>query len=238
MAKFKKGSAAAKAYMAKLRAAKGKKKPTIKKPAVKKSTTKKVGEVYYYGEGKKISTGRLVIGEKYEWILGAGYQEVIYVGLTSKNPNYRAGSRLGNGGYLFKWVEDGSYVDLSAVAVLQSIRTIPNKSVGKTKSTSTKRKSTSTKSKTPVSKHKDTKSHNVNIRVVSGFDNSKVITEINNLLKYNEKLEKQILLIDAMIKRNGLTPIEKRVLRKNKKSYSDLLKDNRKHLRTLKKHIK
>lgn len=235
MAKFKKGSAAAKAYMAKLRAAKGKKKPTIKKSAVKKSTTKKVGEVYYYGEGKKISTGRLVVGEKYEWILGAGYQEVIYIGLTSKNPNYRAGSRLGNGGYLFKWVEDGSYVDLSAVAVLQSIRTIPNKSVGKTKTTSRK-------TKTPVSKHKDTKSHNVNIKVVSGTEVNIGNITIDQIKRNHESIERLTKVLLENKEKMKLFPYKtifwQNYFKQKNKEISEYIKTLKKQNTSLKRHIK
>ena len=163
MAKLKKGSAAAKAFMAKLRAARGKTKVVkakakAKKVVAKKTATKKVGNSYY-GSGKIISAYNLKINTIYEWILGAEYLEVIYIGLTTKNKKIRAGSKMGIGGYLFKFVKDNTFVDLSYKAVTEAIRTIPKK-VGAVKKVMPAKKASSM--------HKDTKSHNVNISVVSG----------------------------------------------------------------------
>jgi DNA repair protein RadC len=127
---FKKGSKQAKDYMAKIRAMKGN-----KKVAVKKTTTKKVGETYYYGEGKKISAGKLITGEFYEWIIGAEYQEVQYIGRNFKNKNLPISTKFGNGGFIFQF-ESGRYTDLSAAAVLENIRTIPKNVSGYTKGSS------------------------------------------------------------------------------------------------------
>ena len=144
------------AAMAKARAkaAKGKK-ATTKKP-----TSKKVGEVYYYGDGGEVYWYQLKIGAKYEWIAGAGYQEVTYIGLASKNKNRKCFTKTGVGGYIFEF-DDGDCTNISASAVNKYLRTIPGKSVTGTK---TRKKPTTS------SKHTDTKSHNVKISVMSGYD--------------------------------------------------------------------
>jgi hypothetical protein len=162
------------AAMAKARAkaAKGKKATTPKMPIFNpympdvdyskriKKAVKKVGELYYYGDGKTITPTRLKIGENYEWIAGAGYLEVTYIGRTINFPNVKRVTKFGIGGYLFQF-SDGTYTDLSSRAVMENLRTIPGKSVTGTK---TRKKPTTS------SKHTDTKSHNVKISVMSGYD--------------------------------------------------------------------
>jgi hypothetical protein len=127
---LKKGSKQAKDYMAKIRAMKG-----TKKVAVKKTNTKKVGDVYYYGDGKMVSYARLIEGEFYEWIIGAEYQEVQYIGRKLKNKDLPISSKFGTGGYIFQF-DDGRYADLSPIAVSQYLRTIPKNVSGYTKGSS------------------------------------------------------------------------------------------------------
>lgn len=82
----------------------------------------------------------------------------------------------------------------------------------------------------PVSKHKDTKSHNVNIRVVSGIKNKlfKEIEVTKNLIieqtellqrlqtaykKSNSKINKQMLLLDIKTLKNNFIPHNKKRLK-------------------------
>lgn len=146
----------------------------IKKPIKRKTSTKKVG-ADYYGEGKRVYATSLKKGKKYEWIYGAEYLEVEYIGLSKDYPNIKAASTRGTGQYLFKF-DDGKYTKLGVPVVYDALRTIPTKSVGKAKGR-------------PVSKHKDTKSHNVNIRVMSGTKLPKIpkagvnMDSLNGVLK-------------------------------------------------------
>jgi hypothetical protein len=182
---------------ARAKAAKGKKRPVAKKVTAKKTTTKKINAIYYYGEGKKVYPTDLKIGAKYEWIAGAGYQEVTYIGKASQNPNRRCGTRLGVGGYIFEF-DDGSCTNISAGAVSQNIRTIPAKKVTGTKS----RKTPARKKPATTSRHKDTNSHNVRINVLSGpnikrcygvgkINDNKILTEIAR----ESKLKKDVIAI-------------------------------------------
>jgi DNA repair protein RadC len=130
MAMFKKGSKQAKEYMAQIRAMKG-----TKKVAVKKTTTKKIG-ADYYGEGKEVTIFDLKKGTKYEWIIGAKYMEVEYIGESSRFAKSKVKSKIGAGGYIFKFIKDNTYVDLSYRAVNQYLRTIPKNVSGYTKGSS------------------------------------------------------------------------------------------------------
>lgn len=54
---------------------------------------------------------------------------------------------------------------------------------------------------TPVSTHKDTKSHNVNIRVVSGVDGSEYFAkQLNSLLADKKKLETDLMIYKQRVK--------------------------------------
>ena len=193
MKRLVKGSKAAKDFMAKIRAKKGAVKKTVKRVVknAKQSfqdgynSKNKVGATYYFGDGKVVFAGELKIGQTYEWIAGAEYLEVVYIGKKSDNPNIKTGSSVGiNPNYLFQF-NDGRkmYVALSSTALREYIRTIPKK-VGSTllinkgenprkkptrviqvdrtkKGTFKKFKQISGVSK----KHTDTKSHNINIKV-------------------------------------------------------------------------
>jgi len=210
------------------------------KNPIKKTTTKKVGEIYYYGDGKKVGVSQLKIGRKYEWIIGAEYLEVEYIGLSKDFPTIKSGTTFGDGRHLFQFVDDGKYTKLSSRAVMENLRTIVG-SMGKKVGNSTTGykvlgkkngqmvevsdypmskpdamkfikqqgienyytnvvvvpyrgkkaiKKLGAVKKTPVSKHKDTKSHNVNIRVMSGVKKPKVqkadvdMSALNGVIKF------------------------------------------------------
>ena len=90
--------------------------------------------------------------------------------------------------------------------------------------------------KTPVSKHKDTKSHNVNIKVVSGVGKHHCIEQYKKQCEYIEKLEKLILLHKeniVFIKNKTMKDKEKKELAYVKK----LLTEYKAHARELKKLI-
>ncbi len=84
--------------------------------------------------------------------------------------------------------------------------------------------------------HKDTKSHNVNIRVVSGIAGN----AINDL----KVLHSKIMYTEALIKRdkrdllNAGTPKSKAIIKNDIKKATDYLKDLKKQLAITKKHIK
>lgn len=87
--------------------------------------------------------------------------------------------------------------------------------------------------------HKDTRSHNVNVRVVSGT-NRDVLSEISRLTKWNEELERYIVSQNNLLKNESstLTRLQKSYVKTAMYRYKDLLKSNKKHLTQLKKHIK
>lgn len=104
-----------------------------------------------------------------------------------------------------------------------------------------KAKKTTVKKSPARSMHKDTKSHNVNIRVVSGFDDTDLMDRINKLIKFNKEIEKYILDLNHRIKTDKSDTFV--LLQKSRamaavKRYKDLLADNKKYLASLKKHIK
>lgn len=119
---LKKGSKQAKDYMAKIRAMKGSKKVV--------KSNKKVGEVYYYGDGKKVNLSDLKEGNIFEWIMGAGYIEVEYIGLKRNYPNVKLSSSVGiNPTYLFQFTDSNRYTALSMSAIKEYLRTIPKNSI-------------------------------------------------------------------------------------------------------------
>ena len=87
--------------------------------------------------------------------------------------------------------------------------------------------------------HKDTKSHNVNIRVMSGVDSNitKQLNTYKGLIRYyTNNIE---IFKDAIKKRKekGLTPIMVSNLKKDIKKFQSLIKEYKIHLTQLKKHI-
>lgn len=89
-----------------------------------------------------------------------------------------------------------------------------------------------------ASTHKDTKSHNVRINVVSGV-NPYVINEIQRLTKYNDELQKFIENGKNKLKTDkSLSNFNKGSLKISIGRLQYLLRDNKKRITELKKHIK
>ena len=102
-----------------------------------------------------------------------------------------------------------------------------------------KRKKIGAVKKSATTMHKDTKSHNVNIRVMSGVD-SELIKQLNTykglIRYYTNNIE---IFKDAIKKRKerGLTPIMVNNLKKDIKKFQSLIKEYKIHLTQIKKHI-
>jgi len=102
-----------------------------------------------------------------------------------------------------------------------------------------KRKKIGAVKKSATTMHKDTKSHNVNIRVMSGVD-SDLIKQLNTykglIRYYNNNIE---IFKEAIKKRKerGLTPMMVVNLKKDIKKFQSLIKEYKIHLTQLKKHI-
>jgi hypothetical protein len=93
--------------------------------------------------------------------------------------------------------------------------------------------------KSATTMHKDTKSHNVNIRVMSGVDSNitKQLNTYKGLIRYyTNNIE---IFKDAIKKRKerGLTPMMVSNLKKDIKKFQSLIKEYKIHLTQLKKHI-
>jgi hypothetical protein len=93
--------------------------------------------------------------------------------------------------------------------------------------------------KSATTMHKDTKSHNVNIRVMSGVDNDliKQLNTYKGLIRYytnNIEIFKEAI---KKRKERGLTPIMVSNLKKDIKKFQSLIKEYKIHLTQLKKHI-
>lgn len=92
---------------------------------------------------------------------------------------------------------------------------------------------------TPKSLHKDTKSHNVNIRVMSGVETD-IVKQLNTykglIRYYTNNIE---IFKDAIKKRKEkqLTPTMVNNLKKDIKKFQSLIKEYKIHLTQLKKHI-
>jgi len=214
--KLKKGSAQAKAYMAKIRA----KKSTAKKTAAKKTTSKKTAtkKVGYYGDGKMVSLSDLKPNNVFEWIMGAEYLEVVYIGKINEFSHIKAGTKVGyNPTYLFQFLKGNDYVLMSYPAIREYLRTIPK--VGAVKK--------------PMQKmHKDTKSHNVNISVVSGT-NDYYIERLQKSVKRLNELER-ILSIHKSKPLKQRSDLDKTMV----KEIPKLIKNEKDLLRMFKKNIK
>lgn len=131
MAKLKKGSAAAKAFMAKLRAARGKTKVVKAMPAKKIGSFESIYNAAPAGVKKIIND----LGE------GGDYNKMAKAVIALRKKGY--------------------FMDYDLAGQIVKFRKLPAKKVGAVKKVMPTKKATSM--------HKDTKSHNVNIRVVFGY---------------------------------------------------------------------
>ena len=83
--------------------------------------------------------------------------------------------------------------------------------------------------------HKDTKSHNVNIRVMSGIkDSIKEIESMHNRIAFNQG---QLEAMQNMLKHEKFDAKEKKQIMHNIKLVKLRISDYKKHLTSLKKHI-
>lgn len=173
MPTLKKGSAAAKAFMAKLRAARGKSKPKVKKVVAKKTATKKViakkvGEIKSIGfENSNLYLNGFGIDTNGNSVVKISY------------PNSRAFSIQTNG--VLKETNNLYTKNINKLSA-KELNIIENEVINYISSYGSKEQKTKLRSykkvgavkkvmpaKKASSMHKDTKSHNVNIRVVSGM---------------------------------------------------------------------
>lgn len=91
------------------------------------------------------------------------------------------------------------------------------------------------------SSHKDTKSHNVNIRVVSGIGKVAKLTleELNKAISKYYQYKEIIDNINKDLKEKPNMPsYQKKDLRDTKKTFTSLMKEQKIHIAQLKKHIK
>jgi hypothetical protein len=210
MPKLKKGSAAAKAFMAKLRAARGK-----TKVVKAKAKTKKVGAVKKAMPTKKAQY----------YVIDREAGNVIDIFNTYNTAVKQIMKFEKNDKANKEFVKDFYQIEVRDAETKKVVN-------GVKKTMPTKKAS---------SIHKDTKSHNVNIKVVSGIDMKKIILEIDALLKYNQELERYISMLKDRVK-NERNPLylqtQKRSDVKTILGYKELIADNKKHITALKKYIK
>jgi len=181
MAKLKKGSAAAKAFMARLRAAKGKKKTG--RPAKMKVYAKPNAKGKLKVYAKKVSG--------FSAYKNAPVAVKRIIDRVDDGGNYleleRAKKALNQKGY------DMDY-DLNGMITM--FKKLPKSK----KVTGVKPKA----KRTPVSKHKDTNSHNVNIRVMSGVksekESNKSLIDLNTIGSELYRLDKYIAYLKGLIK--------------------------------------
>ena len=66
---------------------------------------KKIGKKIILSESLKIGNVTLEKNKEYNWTMGAGFLDIIYIGKTSENKDIKVGSKVGHG-YIFKWKDD------------------------------------------------------------------------------------------------------------------------------------
>lgn len=198
--KLKKGSAAAKAYMAKIRAAKGKKTPAKKVGAVKTPIQYKGYTINFirgnyraeaYGNPQFSETSLAKVKKQID-----SYLNPKKVGYKSDRTNI-----LRTATQYIKSYKDKGYsrkeaiknANLDAAFSIQGTNKKTAKKVGSTLKLHKKEMrlgiTPKTKSKTSNGYHKDTKSHNVNIRVISGVE---TLINTEKTKKYIQRMQDTI----------------------------------------------
>lgn len=102
------------------------------------------------------------------------------------------------------------------------------------KKAATKKKA-APKKKTATNYHKDTKSHNVNIRVISGIDKNDILKKIQNSLQFVELYQDKINFWKQVKPKNQA---ERDFKLKELRGWNQLLKTEQIRIDQLKKHIK
>jgi len=113
------------------------------------------------------------------------------------------------------------------------VRAVKKKAARKKKAAPTKVKAK--KSKRTSEMHTDTKSHNVNIRVVSGI-NTNTIQEIKRILELEEKWKKVLFILEGQ-KKVEKNFTNKKLLSRDIMKVKNVIKDLKKNISNLKKHI-
>jgi hypothetical protein len=90
---------------------------------------------------------------------------------------------------------------------------------------------------TPKSLHKDTKSHNVNIRVMSGIK-SYSMEALKHALNRIEYVQGNLDIINNHLKLKSPDKVHNKNLRNAKKINTEILRELKTHLKEIKKHIK
>ena len=91
--------------------------------------------------------------------------------------------------------------------------------------------------KSATTMHKDTKSHNVNIRVMSGMQDHHLSQYKDVLKKIRENIEKRDHLKNYTLNHFANTPALKKATRTYIKTYNKVISELKTHARELKKHI-
>ena len=86
------------------------------------------------------------------------------------------------------------------------------------------------------SMHKDTQSHNVSIRVMSGI-NSKAMKQYHDAVKGLEQWNKVLLDLDKVKNHYSLSSLDKTLVRNDIKRIKNVIKEQKQHIKELKKHI-
>lgn len=90
--------------------------------------------------------------------------------------------------------------------------------------------------KPAVSKHKDTNSHNVNIKIMSGI-NSKAINQYQDAVKGLEQWNKILSDLDKAKNHYSLTELDKKLVRMDITRVKNAIKEQKQHIKELKKLI-
>jgi hypothetical protein len=119
------------------------------------------------------------------------------------------------------------------------MRNTLNKSVGKVKAKAPVKKKTAAKKKVaPKSMHKDTQSHNVSIRVMSGVikDRKSILSKLNQIFSDIGGYEGTIIRINSELPK--MSAPEKKRAKEIIKSYKAIVKELKIHGKELYKHVK
>ena len=238
MAKLKKGSAAAKAFMAKIRAAKGK-----TKVVKAKAKTKVVKAKIVKTKAKKVGATDFTFKRIDNDVNGNPRYVTSFSNLLTDKENYESGLSVADkydlaarkakkiGGKKYNTKQFGGGIVFQSYNIEDTekkIKSLLNEKVGAVKKA--------------TSMHKDTKSHNVNIRVVSGIDGNIPnisIDKIKNNITSIERLNKVLMDNKEKMKFSPYKTIFwQNYFKQKNKEISEYIKTLKKENTSLKKHIK
>lgn len=255
MKRLVKGSKEAKAFMAKIRAKKGK----TKKVVAKKLTVKKVGAIAKTKSGKIAKRLNKAQSEYNKDVKAYKYfvfaDNKVQAGFEFKSDALDMANDFSNAKIYNKTqlkqkgiknpINDWLYT------IGSNYKKTAIKKVGSTLKLDKKEMRLGMRPKTTSRNnnkyHKDTKSHNVRISVVSGAPRlskiekqENVLERIKSLVKYNNDIEQQLLNWKDRLKTDkseAFIKLQKNNVQQEIKKYTILLKSNKKYLSELKKVI-